>query len=60
MEEWKQSYKDLKSETKQLFEEMYAAIQEKEKSLSDLQSKNEELLNYIDKIENSDKPYEGN
>ena len=52
-------YKDLKSETKQLFEEMYAAIQEKEKSLSDLQSKNEELLNYIDKIENSDKPYEG-
>ena len=59
LEEWKQSYKDLKSETKQLFEEMYAAIQEKEKSLSDLQSKNEELLNYIDKIENSDKPYEG-
>ena len=31
LEEWKQSYKDLKSETKQLFEEMYAAIQEKEK-----------------------------
>ena len=27
--------------------------------MSDIQSKNEELLNYIDKFENSDKPYAG-
>ena len=33
LEEWKQNYKDLKSESKQLFEEMYAAIQEKEQSV---------------------------
>ena len=59
LEEWKQNYQDLKSESKQLFEEMYAAIQEKEQSLSDLQSKNEELLSYIEKIENSDKTYVG-
>lgn len=44
LEEWKQNYQDLKSESKQLFEEMYAAIQEKEQSLSELQSKNEELV----------------
>ena len=55
LEEWKQNYKDLKSETKRLFEEMYAAIQDREKSLSDLQSKNEEFLNHIEKIESSEK-----
>ena len=59
LEEWKQNYQDLKSESKQLFEEMYAAIQEKEQSFSDLQLKNEELLSYIEKIENSDKTYAG-
>ena len=59
LEEWKRNYQDLNSESKQLFEEMYAAIQEKEQSLSDLQSKNEELLSYIESIENSDKTYVG-
>ena len=38
---------------------MYGAVQEKEKGLSGLQSKNKELLNYIDKIEHSLKLYVG-
>ncbi|XP_066016033.1 uncharacterized protein [Pocillopora verrucosa] len=59
LEEWKQNYQHLEAESKQLFAEMYLAIQEKEQSLSNLQSKNEELQHYFEKIENSDKTYVG-
>ena len=43
----------------QLFEEIQAVIHESEKSISELQSKNEELLSYIEKIENSENWYAG-
>ena len=60
IKEWKESYKNLQAETKQLFEEIQASIQDKEKELLDTLSKNKELLSYIEKMKNcSQKKYSG-
>ena len=60
LEEWKDNYKNLQAETKQLFEEMQASIEDREKELLDMQGKNNELLSYIDKLKtSSQKEYAG-
>ena len=54
LEEWKAMNKNLQSEVEQLYQEMQAAIQERDITISDLKSKNQELMSYIETLENSE------
>ena len=53
LEEWKAMNKNLQSEVEQLYQEMQAAIQERDHIISDLKSRNQELMSYIETLENS-------
>ena len=52
---WKESNINLEVEIKKLYHEMEMAVQEKDEVIENLQSKNEELLRYIDLLEKSEK-----
>ena len=55
LEKWKESNINLEVEIKKLYHEMEMTIQEKDEVIENLQSKNEELLKYIDILEKSEK-----
>ena len=59
MEEWKRTCENLQSNVRQLHQEMEQALREKDKQISDLTSENEELKNYIDKLQSSNAKYKG-
>jgi predicted Zn-dependent protease len=52
---WKESNINLEVEIKKIYHEMEMAIQEKDEVIENLQSKNEELLRFIDLLEKSEK-----
>ena len=47
--------KTLQSEVEQLYQEMQAAIQERDAIISDQKSKNQEFMSYIETLENSER-----
>ena len=51
LEEWKQKHNNLEMELKRLYEEMQVAINEKDKTIEHLQSKNQELIDYVGLLE---------
>ena len=53
LEEWRSKCTNLEADMQKLYGEMETAINEKNKEISDLRSKNEELLSYIEKLEKS-------
>lgn len=59
MEEWKRTCENLQSNVRQLHQEMEQALREKDKEISDLTLENEELKNYIDKLQSSNAKYKG-
>lgn len=59
-EEWKTKYNNLELELKNLYEEMQKELEEKDKTIENLQSINQDLLNYIDMLEkNENVSYKG-
>lgn len=52
-EKWKNKCKNLESDLQKLYSEMEIALNEKDKEISDLSTKNEELLTYIETLEKS-------
>ena len=46
--------KTLQSEVEQLYQEMQAAIQERDAIISDQKSKNQEFMSYFETLENSE------
>ena len=57
MGEWKKTCENLQSSLRQLYQEMEQALKEKDKEILDLTSDNEELKNYIDKMQRSNAKY---
>ena len=53
LEEWKKSCVDLLSNIRDLYQEMKTAIEEKDEQISNLNSINEDLKIYIDRLEKS-------
>ena len=53
LEEWRSKCTNLEADIQKLYGEMETAINEKNKEISDLRSKNEELLSYIERLEKS-------
>jgi hypothetical protein len=53
LEEWRSKCTNLEADMQKLYGEMETAINEKNKEISDLRSKNEELLSYIEILEKS-------
>ena len=51
LEEWKKSCVDLLSNIRDLYQEMKTAIEEKDEQISNLNSINEDLKIYIDRLE---------
>ena len=46
--DWRQKYEDLEGESKKLYAEMKAELEEKDEIISDLSRANEELESYVD------------
>ena len=51
LDEWKEAYENLESETRKLHQEMQQALKEKDRKISELSSENEELQKYIEKLQ---------
>ena len=54
LEEWKQKHNNLEMELKRLYEEMQVAINGKDKTIEHLQSKNQELIDYVRLLEKNE------
>ena len=55
----RKTYKNLQASARQLLDEMIAALGEKDKEITDLSAKNEELMNYINKLQSSTTKHKG-
>lgn len=53
MEEWKKTCVDLESNIRDIYQEMKVAIEEKDEEISNINSINEDLKIYIDRLENA-------